>query len=211
MTSSIQQTIRQMKQNPRRSVVMLGLLLVLVGLWVRMLTGGTAPKPASAATGNSKSVATPTKGKSRATTPRPSSTKDAVRDWLSGPVTPLTRNLFAINLELFPPDRSRNVAAETGQDGFWDQLEKSLSVQTDQLDKKLHHVSRVRQEAARLKLQTIIMGSRPRAMVNGGLVGEGDVVAIGAGSNRIEFRVTKIEARRIIVEREGIRLELTMK
>ena len=39
--------------------------------------------------------------------------------------------------------------------------------------------------------------------VNGERVGEGDVVA--------SFRVSRIEARRIIVEREGIRLEIQMK
>jgi hypothetical protein len=39
-------------------------------------------------------------------------------------------------------------------------------------------------------------------MVNGELVGEGGVVA--------DFRVLKIEARRLIVEREGIRLEIKM-
>jgi hypothetical protein len=46
------------------------------------------------------------------------------------------------------------------------------------------------------------MGPNPRAVINGELVGEGDVVA--------EFRVLKIEARRIVIEREGIRLEITM-
>jgi hypothetical protein len=40
-------------------------------------------------------------------------------------------------------------------------------------------------------------------MVNGDLVGEGSVVA--------NFRIVSIEARRIIVEREGIRLEIDMK
>ena len=40
-------------------------------------------------------------------------------------------------------------------------------------------------------------------MINGKLIAEGDVVA--------SFRVLKIEPRRIIVEREGIRLEILMK
>ena len=54
-----------------------------------------------------------------------------------------------------------------------------------------------------MKLQSTMMGPQPKALVNGELVGEGDVVAA--------FRVLKIEARRIIVEREGIRLEIQMK
>jgi hypothetical protein len=47
------------------------------------------------------------------------------------------------------------------------------------------------------------MGAKPKAVIDGALVGEGDVVA--------QFRVLKIEARRIIVEREGIKLEIQMK
>ena len=45
-----------------------------------------------------------------------------------------------------------------------------------------------------------MMGASPKALVNGRLVGLGDVVA--------SFRVTKIEARRIVVEREGIKFAL---
>ena len=46
-----------------------------------------------------------------------------------------------------------------------------------------------------------------------GMVREGDVVASGApgDSRSVTFRVIKIEARRIIVEREGIKLEIPMK
>jgi hypothetical protein len=47
------------------------------------------------------------------------------------------------------------------------------------------------------------MGASPKAVIDGGLVGEGDVVA--------SFRVLRIEPRRIIVEREGIKLEIQMK
>jgi hypothetical protein len=47
------------------------------------------------------------------------------------------------------------------------------------------------------------MGQKPKAMVNGKLVVEGDVVE--------GFRVLKIGPRGIIVERDGIRLEVLMK
>jgi hypothetical protein len=55
------------------------------------------------------------------------------------------------------------------------------------------------------------MGAVPKAVVNGEMVGEGSVAASGAGDTRVSFRVLKIEARRIIVEREGIKLEIQMK
>ena len=54
-----------------------------------------------------------------------------------------------------------------------------------------------------MQLLSTVMGAKPKAMINGELVGEGDVIAA--------FRVIRIEARRVIVEREGIRLEITMK
>jgi hypothetical protein len=59
------------------------------------------------------------------------------------------------------------------------------------------------QEADQLRPTSTIGGPNPKAMINGALVGEGDVVA--------SFRIIKIEARRILVEREGIRLEIPMK
>jgi hypothetical protein len=40
-------------------------------------------------------------------------------------------------------------------------------------------------------------------MINGSMVGEGEVVA--------QFRVLRIEARSVVVEREGIKLEIPMK
>ena len=43
------------------------------------------------------------------------------------------------------------------------------------------------------------------------MVEDGEVVAYGSDQARTSFRVVKIEARRIIVEREGIKLEIPMK
>ena len=56
------------------------------------------------------------------------------------------------------------------------------------------------------------MGPTPKAVINGDLVGEGDVVTSGTvGDTRVVFRVLKIEPRRILVEREGITLSIQMK
>ena len=69
----------------------------------------------------------------------------------------------------------------------------------------------LQQQASQLSLQTTVMGMKPKAVVNGELVGVGDVVASGTGESRTTFRVLKIEPRRIIVEREGIKLAVPMK
>jgi hypothetical protein len=82
-------------------------------------------------------------------------------------------------------------------------LEKSLVLQADQRDKRENQIANYMAKAAQLKLQSTMMGTQPKALVNGELIGVGDVIA--------DFRVVKIEARRMIIEREGIRLEIQMK
>jgi hypothetical protein len=128
-----------------------------------------------------------------------------VREWLSEPIKPLTRNLFSVKLDYFPVDGTRaKQGVKTAADGeFWGRLEKSLMLRADQRDKRENLAANFRAEAGNLRLDSIMMGPSPKAMINGKLVAEGDVVA--------SFRVLKIEPRRIIVEREGIRLEILMK
>ena len=129
-----------------------------------------------------------------------------LQKWADAPVSPISRNLFAIRLEYFPiegPKTGAGDVRERADDGFWARLEKSLAVQADQRDKRENQKANYITAAAKLNLQSTMMGAQPKALVNGELVGEGDVVA--------EFRVVRIEARRVIVEREGIRLEIQMK
>jgi hypothetical protein len=129
-----------------------------------------------------------------------------LRKWADAPLAPVSRNLFAIRLEYFPvegPKTPTGDVRERADDGFWARLEKSLALQADQRDKRENQKANYIKAAAQLKLNSTIMGPQPKALVTGELVGEGDVVA--------EFRVVKIEARRVIVEREGIRLEIQMK
>ena len=58
--------------------------------------------------------------------------------------------------------------------------------------------------AAKLDLQSTVMrNGSPKALVNGVLVGEGDTIE--------GFRVIKIEPKRIVVEREGVKLEVLFK
>ena len=66
-------------------------------------------------------------------------------------------------------------------------------------------------QARQIRLQSTLMGGpRPAALVNGQMVREGDVVATGSGASRTSYRVLKIEARRVILEREGIRSEVPL-
>ncbi len=130
-----------------------------------------------------------------------------LRDWMSKPVPPVSRNLFSTNLDFFPRDGSRKGEPGTNNavaDGsFWSNLEKSLLVQADLKDKRDTLQANYEAEAGKLRLDSIVMGQTPKAMIDGKLVSEGDVVAL--------FAVQRIEARRIIVERDGFRFEITMR
>lgn len=186
------------RQDPKKAAVLAVLVLVLGIMVLRVATSGrSGPRHAGAASARlgpgGGGVAELRRGLS-----------PALQEWLGQPVPPVARNLFAIKLEYFPADldrKPRNIQASTAE-GFWTQLEKSLSVQADQRDKRETLIANYMAEASRLRPQSIIMGTSPKAMINGSLVGEGEVVA--------SFRVVRIEARRIIVEREGIRLEIPM-
>ncbi|MGB7158902.1 MAG: hypothetical protein WBD40_12590 [Tepidisphaeraceae bacterium] len=124
--------------------------------------------------------------------------------WRSAPVSPVVRNLFTLQIDEYAQPGGRPAApAARVDDGFWDELAKSLSSQADQRKQKQIRAENLRIEAEQLRPQTIVMSAVPSAVIRGEMVGEGSVVA--------GFRVLRIEARRIIVEREGIKLEIPMK
>jgi hypothetical protein len=87
--------------------------------------------------------------------------------------------------------------------GIWDEVAKSMAAQADQnRERQQSHLASLRRQAGELRLTQYVPGPPPAAWVNGELVGEGSVVAL--------FRVLMIEPRRIIVEREGILLEIPL-
>src|SRR5439155_21459460 len=133
---------------------------------------------------------------------------DDLHKWLDADI-PLvvSRNLFSVNLDYYPVDGTRPTQpSRTGtRETFWVELAKSLSAQADQQEKRANLIQNLRQQAGQLQIASTFMGSgngRPKALINGVLVGEGEVVA--------GFRVLRIEARRVVFEREGIRLEVPM-
>lgn len=192
--------VRAAKADPKKAAALATLAVVMTFMWIRVLGGSSGPASASA---HVSGPAQPDNAGGFATGPKPSAMHEALREWASRPISPLNRNLFAINYEFFPQDGTRVPVLRAPQgDGFWDRLAKSMTARADA--KKEQEVLRenLRLQAAQLKVQSTVMGAQPKALINGGLVGEGDVVA--------SFRVSKIEARRVVVEREGIKLELLL-
>jgi hypothetical protein len=207
---------RSLKADPKRSgalAVLAVLLMVMVGRQV--LSGAGKGRPQSAAASMVKKGMSfgPTapggvvggKNSSGGMTSwqRSSVVSGAMQKWATAPVAPISRNLFAVRIEYFPVDGSRTAQSAMADEGFWSRLEKSMALQADQRDKQENLRANFKAQASKLRLESTMPGAQPRAMVNGELVSEGSVVA--------GFRVLKIEARRITVEREGIQLEIQMK
>lgn len=195
---------RAIAQDPKKAAVLSVLVVVMLVMWGRaMFKGGAGPAAAvAAASDQSKDVSV------EAQTMRNDRIRSELNTWLASEAPPVNRNLFAVKFDYFQQDASgragQTLRAPEG-DGFWDKLAKSMTDQADQKQEQRILVENLRLQAAQLRLQTTMMGASPKALINDSLVGEGDVVA------KSEFRVLKIEPRRIIVERKGIKLAIEMK
>jgi len=179
-------------------------VVVMIVLWIRLVGGSGGPAHASA---NPVGFRADGNGVALADNLRPvkaNTTFAALQEWQKKPTSPLlSRTLFVVNYDFFPQDGSKPAPLRAPQgDGFWDQVAKSLTARADQKKEREVLVENLRLQAAQLKVQSTVMGASPKALINGELVGVGGVVA--------SFRVAKIEARKIVVEREGIKLELRL-
>jgi hypothetical protein len=203
MQSFRQRIFRAVKADPKKTCALVVLVTTLGMMWVRMAMKHRET-PAFAAT-NTKYIAPDNILATMGDKP------DGAPDrWLRAEIPPLSRNLFGIKLDNFPRDGSAPQTNETSTtDGFWDQLAKSMATRADLKQERAALVENIHHDASQLRLQSIVMGAKPRAVINGDMVGEGDIVASASGEGRT-FRVLKIESRRIIVEREGIKLEIQM-
>jgi hypothetical protein len=200
------------KDDPKKAGILTVLVLVMLIMWAKIALTGK-PTPATAAGAVSAPAAIQVGGHT-VTDNRAafsfSEHAERLSEWTREPVKPLTRNLFAVNLTYYRRDGS-NVTRETGERGFWEELAKSRAAQTDQKKARQILIENLQLQASQIKLQSTLMGNVPKAMVNGKLVGVGDVVAVETAEARTTFRVLKIEARGMIVEHEGIKLAISMK
>ncbi|MEA2708333.1 MAG: hypothetical protein QOF78_934 [Phycisphaerales bacterium] len=196
------------RNDPKRAGILTVLISILVVLQVRLQMndkdGGPSHANANAAPGAANNSSAPGTGSDGLLAPaKPMDSATALRVWMDSPGAPLTRNLFAVQLDKFPHDGSPVQTTNKDVVGFWDELAKSMTSRADVRKERRVLVENLARQASQLRLQSTIMGASPKAVIDGDLVGEGDVVAT--------FRVLRIEPRRIIVEREGIKLEIQMK
>jgi hypothetical protein len=192
--------VRNVRAEPKKAVALLLLVAILGTMWAKIFLF-TEPaqtvanpypngKPASGTSGNTNAG-------------MPAGSRSLVK-WTLEPITGTKRNLFAIKMDYFPVDGSRPIFTGDEGDGFWEQLAKSLAAKADQEKAKGILLANLAMQASRLDLQsTVIRDGKPTAMVNGTLVQEGDTIE--------GFRILKIEAKRLVIEREGIKLEVNFK
>jgi hypothetical protein len=202
--------VAQAKADPKKASILGVLVVIMIFSWYRMAGGSGSGGDSSVGIGPARASASFTPvGPGGSVLPNnlhvsssgTSATVAALLEWQRRPIAPLSRNLFVINYDFFPQDGSAPAPVHVQQgDGFWDHIAKSMTARADQKREREVLVENLRAQALQLKLQSTVLGASPKALVNGQLVRVGDVVA--------SFRVTKIEARRIVVEREGIKLEV---
>jgi hypothetical protein len=195
------------RNDPKRAGVLTVLVVILAVLQIRLAMKRGAEEAMAASSvsspGNKSNNGTSSASASAAPA-RAGASSATLRGWMESPPAVLTRNLFAIDLDYYAADNARPLAANNGaNEGFWDELEKSMSSRADHRKERQIFIENLQRQAAEMRLQSTVMGAKPKAVIDGALVGEGDVVA--------QFRVLKIEPRRITVEREGIKLEIQMK
>jgi hypothetical protein len=196
--SGSEKIFNRIKASPQKSAVLCGLAVVLAILWGRMLLGTRAPSAAQAGAAGLPIITPPN---DLAVPGHPTEHGTLLLQWARQQVVPMRRNLFSVPFDYYPSEQA-HAADAPASDGFWGLLAKSMSLQADQQVQRQAMIDEIQTNARSLQLQSTMLGATPSAMVDGQMVREGSIVA--------GFRVLKIEARRMVVEREGIKLEIFM-
>lgn len=195
--------LARLRAEPGKASVLAILMVTMAVLWARAMFFGSTPTPARAAAPRSAELA----AQARDLSPRPQASPQArhLLEWTRKPRTGPGKDLFTVKLDFFRrDDASTPLLPPLKGDGFWEQVAKSMSSRADQERARNILLDNVRQMASKLELQSTFMASgAPQAVVNGTLVREGEMIE--------GFKVIRIEAKRIVVEREGIRLEVAFK
>ena len=196
-----------LREDPKKTGVLSALAMVLLVLVAHWTLGGPSKATAAVPTKPETALTTSPARANNQVIPQQFA-DEPVRAWVKRPVAIIPRNLFLVRTELYP--RATPVPQETpaAQPTFWDAVGKSQAQQADENKQRLVLVQNMQREAAKLELQSTIMGPIPQAIISGSMVREGSLVS--ADGTSVQFQIVKIEARDVIVERDGIQLRLRM-
>jgi hypothetical protein len=186
------------KRDPKRSGLLAILVTVMFALWGRMIIGNHGPAGASAAGVEAAVVNNLQSAAGQAGQGPP---KLPLSDWARQTVGQINRNLFSVPFDYYPEDPA-HPPKRTQMDN---NQAKSADSQADQIKERQILVQNLQTEAADLTLEGTVLGTNPRAWINGVLVG------IKQPIGKTGFVVSRIESRRIFIEKEGVQIELLMK
>ena len=201
-----------LKQDPKKTGVLGVLTLVLAVMGGRLwLTGGPSASSA-AASPRARATLTPA-GPIALRVPSLDASAAVLRQWRAQPAANLTRNPFTSDLFAAPAKPAVVAPAApvvAGDEGlFWRQLERALATQSEREQYRARMSAAALRDAADLVLLSVITGGDDRALVNDRLVGVGDPLAAPTAQGA-PFVVEFVEQRRVVLRRDGVRVELLL-
>lgn len=202
----------------RRAGVLGGLVLVALVMWARAALvsssddGGAGPAKASASAGsegaapNASGNAAPSGGAPAADA---LSTPDQGAVQLP-PVPPLARDLFAYSREYFPEPVQTDSTAQEDPKSAPAQVEIS-SDEEEPEETEDEQALLVRADAARwLRLRSLMLGKEPVAVIESTAPKDPRSSVIRVGESIAGFTLVSVAARTVMVERDGVQVELTL-
>lgn len=182
--------IKKLTADKKKLAVMLMLLGVMGVMWGRMLIK-QGPKSAAAGVDNLVRAVVPTDNVVTAAVEETVKARQLVLIDDHGPVT---RDLFSLDASHFQKLDGGNATLEAAG--------KSDSDSPDDEFRLRARESAVRAAAGGLKLQTTLLGSPNRAMVNGEVLEEGATIQ--------GFVLKEVRSRSVLVEKDGVQIILEM-
>lgn len=178
---------KQMLADKKKLSLMISLSAVMLLLWGRLLLKQdprtAVAKPSAVAAVDDASVEDTADVTDIATTPINHPPVEVVL------VTSLSRDPFAFDKDRYP------LAAGAARD---QEPEKS----PDETSDERNRIEAIREMAATLRFQAGMLGPTPRALINDRVYRLGDKIN--------GFAVSKIESRRVVLEKDGIEIHLRM-
>jgi len=185
MQNLINKLLTELKRDKKRTAIMAGLLCVALVLVGRLVLKRPAPAPAAAA------PAAPDRAPMSSENTLPALadiTPDGDRDrYINQIDRTVTRDIFVPTEGYFP------VGDGNDQGPRWRTVSDGLNTEQEAVWK----------EGKQMTLQSTMLSASPKAIVEGQLVEVGDYIH--------GFQVLEIHSRSIVLEKEGVRVNLEMK
>jgi hypothetical protein len=103
----------------------------------------------------------------------------------------ITQDIFAMKVDFYPQDHEANVVAE------------AVTPTSQPVDANLVRAATIQAKAKTLTLQSTMISAKPKAIINGQLVGLADTIQ--------GFKVVEVTARSCTLVQDGVQIQLDMK